>query len=77
MKKITAILYCLALAASPLAAQNTSTAKKAAPMTEKELGAKKAAVHKMTAQCATTARQKNLKQGTREFVDFMTICLKQ
>lgn len=77
MKLITAAILSLALAASPLAlAQGTDAGKKAAPVTEKERADKKKAVEAKARECGIEVNKRKLKHGTKEFVDFMTQCLK-
>lgn len=78
MNKLIAGLCCLMLAVSPLAlAQGADAGKKSAPPSAKEQAEQKKAIHAQASRCANDAQRNKLKQGSKEFVNFMTQCLSQ
>jgi hypothetical protein len=75
MNRWIALLCCLMLASSQLAlAQDKGTAKKAPP-TKKEMADKNKAVTTKAATCVNQTRQRGLKQGSKEFHQYMNQCL--
>ena len=77
MKKLLAALCCLILASPQIALAQAKGAENKPPITQKEKDERTKAVHTKMSICFHQAERKQLKQGSKEYHEYINQCLSE
>ena len=75
MKKLLAALCCLILASPQIVLAQAKGAENKPPLTQKEQAERTKAVHAKMLVCHHQAELKKLKQGSKEYHEYVNQCL--